>query len=381
MIVKFPQIDFIYDRRKKASSDRKASVEIRISYNYKQKYISTGIMLYPNQWKNGKIVNCTDILELTQTLDSLISDVRQIVIDMSKQGYIDIMSISDKLERLHSGNISFTDFCIQRAEIRKYGKSADSQARYDRFIRMFTRWGGIKEFDDINEQNIIAYDKYLNQKGLKPYSKWNNYHRFLNSFILDAIDAGHLKKNPYRWVRIEKEKSSTGIGKYLSPEEFRRIKKATMPTRSLERVRDLFVFQTYTCFSYSDMKDFNPELIQTVKGVKVYIGSRKKTGKTFTIPLLLPAIEILNKYNRQLPIISNVKYNEYLKIVAQTAGIDRPVSSHWARHTGATLLLNEGIEMKVISKICGHSSIRITEQIYAKLLDETVVDAISNIHI
>lgn len=85
------------------------------------------------------------------------------------------------------------------------------------------------------------------------------------------------------------------------------------------------------------------------------------------------------KYNNKLPVISNVKYNQYLKVIAQAAGIDKPASTHYARHTGATLLLNEGIDMRIISKICGHSSTKITEQVYAKLLDETVVDAIKKI--
>jgi site-specific recombinase XerD len=67
--------------------------------------------------------------------------------------------------------------------------------------------------------------------------------------------------------------------------------------------------------------------------------------------------------------------------VAQSSGIDKPLSTHWARHTGATLLLNEGVPMQIVSKICGHSSTRITEQVYAKLLDETVVDAIQDLDI
>ena len=142
-------------------------------------------------------------------------------------------------------------------------------------------------------------------------------------------------------------------------------------------MRDLFVFQTYTCLSYTDLKDFDSSQIQEVKNMKVYIGKRAKTEQPFTIPLLSPALAILNKYDNDLPIISNVKYNEYLKAVAQHAGIDKPVSSHWARHTGATLLLNGGADMRIVSKICGHSSTRITEQVYAKLLDETVVDAIA----
>lgn len=63
----------------------------------------------------------------------------------------------------------------------------------------------------------------------------------------------------------------------------------------------------------------------------------------------------------------------------QNAGIDRRVSTHWARHTGATMLLNEGVPLNIVSKICGHSSLRITEQVYAKLLDETVVDAVLSV--
>ena len=154
-----------------------------------------------------------------------------------------------------------------------------------------------------------------------------------------------------------------------------------MPTESLERVRDLFIFQTYTCLRYSDLALFDASLIKTLNNRRVYIRPAKKTGKPFTVPILPAAWEILEKYHGHLPIISNVKYNLYLKSVGQAAGIDRALSTHWARHTGATLLLNEGVDTKIIKKICGHSSIKITEQIYAKLLDETVVDAVQNIDI
>jgi site-specific recombinase XerD len=280
---------------------------------------------------------------------------------------------------LNAPKINFLEFCNQRATIRKYGKKADSQERYDRFIRLFTSWGGIKEFEDITDKNIISYDKYLDSTGMKPYSKWNNYHRFLNSFIIDAVAEGHLKRNPYKWINVDRKKNSKAIERCLTPVEFHRLTRTKMPTQSIERVKDLFIFQTYTCLSYSDLKDFDSRMIQEVKGMSVYVGRRIKTTMTFTIPLLSPALDILHKYNGSLPIISNVKYNEYLKIVAQTAGIDKPLSTHWARHTGATILLNEGVPMQIVSKICGHSSTKITEQVYAKLLDETVVEAIQEI--
>ena len=187
-----------------------------------------------------------------------------------------------------------------------------------------------------------------------------------------------LIRNPYKWLHIEKDKQTSGIDKCLTPQEFDKLKKAKMPTDSLERVRDLFVFQTYTCLRYSDLARFNSNNIAIISGIEVYKCTQKKTKKAAIIPLLKPALDILNKYKGFLPIISNVKYNEYLKAVAQISSIDKPLSTHWARHTGATILLNEGVDMKIVSKICGHSSMKVTEQIYAKLLDETVVDAIKN---
>lgn len=373
-----PQIKAIFDRRKKATPTVKSSLEIRITYNYRQKFISTGIRLYSTQWKNGRIVNCPDIMQISRTLDRLINDIRQILYDMMESGNVDIFAIPKELEKRKKAGITFLEFCNQRAEIRKYGKSSDSQERYNRFIRLFTCWGKIKNFEDITDRRIISYDKYLTSTGMKPYSKWNNYHRFLNGFIIDAINEGLLQRNPYKWVNIDKDKSSKGIERCLTPEEFRKLQNAIMPTESLERVRDLFVFQSYTCLSYSDLKGFDYTLITEVRDMKVYTGKRKKTLKPFTIPLLQPALDILEKYKGVLPVISNEKYNEYLKLVAQSAGIDKPLSTHWARHTGATMLLNEGVDMKIVARICGHSSTRITEQIYAKLLDETVVDAIKN---
>lgn len=376
MRISFPQIALVYDRKSKSSRKKEGIVEVRITHNRKQNYISTGVKVLPNQWKKNAVVNRTDSAQLNQYINSLRMDIQQVICDMSKSGYIDISLISRRLQEKE--RVSLFEFCHQRAEIRKYGKKKDSQERYNRFLRLFARWGRIKTFEDITESNIIKYDKYLDSQKLKPYSKWNNYHRFLNSFIIDAIKEGLMTRNPYNWLNIDRTQD-TSIKRYLIPEEFQKVKEAELPTVSLERVRDLFVFQTYTCLSYADLRDFTPEGIVEIKGMKVYIGNRQKTKKNFTIPLLPEALRILEKYDNTLPIISNVKYNEYLKLVAQAAGIDKPLSTHWARHTGATLLLNEGIDMRIVSKICGHSSTKITEQVYAKLLDETVVDAISGI--
>ncbi len=253
---KYPQITFIFDRRKTATPTTQSYVEMRITHQYKQKYISTGIKLYSTQWKNGKIVNCPDIIKVSQILDKMLSNVRQVILDMMEEGHIDIKSIPKRLDGMTTEKITFKSFCKQRAIIRKFGKQEDTQERYDRFLKMFFKWGGIKDFDDITDKNIIAYDKYLTSKGMKRYSIWNNYHRFLNSFIIDAIDEGYIRRNPYKWINIDKNKTSGGLGKYLSPEEYNTLKGAKMPTESLERVKDVFIFQTYTCLAYADLHAF-----------------------------------------------------------------------------------------------------------------------------
>jgi integrase len=198
--------------------------------------------------------------------------------------------------------------------------------------------------------------------------------------VIQAFSDGLITKNPYAKMKIGRGEED-GLTRYLTPAEFHRFEKCTIDSEHLAKVRDLFVFQTYTCMSYSDLAAFDYRQCENIDGKMVYRSSRVKTDQPFTIVLLKPALVILQRYGYKLPIISNPKYNEYLKVVAQCAGIDKPVSSHWARHTGATLLLNEGVDLKVVARICGHSSVKITEQIYAKLLDETVVDAVQDIEI
>lgn len=297
--------------------------------------------------------------------------------DMITNDCVNLQAIVDKLSS-NSEQISFSSFFPERMAAKRYGKSKGTNKRYDCFIDVFNTWNGIKEFEHITDINIIAFDRYLTKKGMNANSRWSNYHKFLNSIILDAIKEGLCSRNPYKWLTIERDHSN-GIKKRLTPEEFRKLKESSMPTESLERVKDLFVFQTYLCLRYSDLALFDINLVQEINGMRLYIRESKKTNKQFTAPILPPAWDILMKYNGKLPIISNVKYNLYLKTVAQYAGIDKPLSTHWARHTGATLLINNGIDAKIIKKICGHSSIKITEQIYADLLDETVAEAVQDV--
>lgn len=378
--MKSPRIALVYDRKKTATTQKRASLEIRISHERKSKYLTTGISLLPKEWNGRCVVSRMDCVELQSRITLMVENIQKVITDMMKEGCINLNEISSRLKQAEMKSMSFIDFCELRCEVRKHGLSADSQERYDRFMRYMRQWNAIIWFTDITDINILELDKRLSDTGMKPYSRWNNYHRFLNSFIIDAINEGYIKRNPYKWLRIEKEKTKGSLEKYLTKDEFAAIRNLCGLTKSLERVRDLFVFQTYTCMAYVDLMAFKPCDIQTdAKGRCMYVANRGKTNVEFTILLLPPALEILNRYDYRLPVISNEKYNDYLKIIAHMARIDKPISSHWARHTGATLLLNAGVDMEIVAKVLGHSSTKITRSIYAKLLDGTVADAVDNI--
>ena len=56
-------------------------------------------------------------------------EVRQVINDMIDEGNIDIFAVDDRMKRKKEGNITFIEFCMNRAEIRKMNKADDSQAR------------------------------------------------------------------------------------------------------------------------------------------------------------------------------------------------------------------------------------------------------------
>ena len=381
-MAQLPILKFIFDRHKRSTPNKTGSIELQITFHRKAKFIATGVRVLQKEWKSGQVVNRFDAMELNVSLGIIMSNARRIVSELLASGELDLAEIPKRMRASQEKSVdstNFVDYIKERAEVRKYGKTADSQDRYDRFIKFFLAWGVIKEFDDITEANIIEMDKVLAGKNLKDNSKWNNYHRFLNSFIMDAVDDGLLRRNPYKHVRINKDKDSKSLWKHLTIDEFKKLEKAEMPTDSLRQVRDLFVFQTYTCLSYVDLCNFDWSNAKDMSGKKLYTGQRGKTKQEFSFMLLKPALAILKRYKGTLPIISNEKYNAYLKAVAQFSGIDKPLTSHWARHTGATILLNMGVDMEVVAKILGHSNTKMTRAVYAKLLDETVVNAMADV--
>ena len=64
--------------------------------------------------------------------------------------------------------------------------------------------------------------------------------------------------------------------------------------------------------------------------------------------------------------------NSYLKEIADFCEIDKPISTHTARHTFATTVaLSNNIPIEVVSKTIGHSNIKMTQR-YARTTETLI---------
>ena len=110
---------------------------------------------------------------------------------------------------------------------------------------------------------------------------------------------------------------------------------------------------------------------------------RQKTQKKFSVPLLPKAQSIIDKYQNHehfLPIISNQKFNAYLKEIAEILGIKKTLTHHIARKTFATtILLYNDIPIEIVSELLGHSKISMTQEHYAKVMQSKIGEHMQNL--
>lgn len=192
--------------------------------------------------------------------------------------------------------------------------------------------------------------------------------RKIKSIIEYAKRKGLIEED----VTIPKIRKPKPIVEYLTEEEIDIIKNKKIDIKRLEQVRDIFLFQVGSGLSYADINELTEE---DLKG-NIITKRRKKTNIEFISVLLPIATNIVLKYNYILPIISNQKMNAYLKEIADICGIKKNLHTHLARKTYATLLLNKGVSIEVISKTLGHSNTRITQECYAHLQQKTIAQEV-----
>lgn len=163
--------------------------------------------------------------------------------------------------------------------------------------------------------------------------------------------------------------------KYLTKKEIERLEALKTEIPRYTKIIDLFLIQVNTGLSYCDLMELNKNwLFKHHSGnwfIK-YQRQKKETSRAI-IPINLELINILHKYNYQLPKISNQRYNEHLHNIGDLLNLDFKLTTHVGRKTCGCILLNDGYSLEFVSKVLGHSSINTTQRYYAEVLEDRLM--------
>lgn len=208
----------------------------------------------------------------------------------------------------------------------------------------------------------------------------------LKKVVRIALANDWIKKDPFYGIHFKQEEVNV---EFLSREELDILMNKEFAIKRLEQVRDIFVFCCFTALAFVDVQQLSREhLIKDNNGALWIRKARQKTNQMCNIPVLTIPQRILRKYEDNaecikkgvlLPVISNQRMNAYLKEIADLCGITKRLTTHVARHTAATVVfLANDVSMENVSKILGHSNIRMTQH-YAKVLDSSIMRDMFNV--
>lgn len=363
-------VRLVFDRKHVATKKHQSSVQLEVTYERKRKFIGTGIKLYADQWgKDLKVKNHPQSALYNQQLSDIVADIYDFAHQLSLQKKeFSFEKLDEHLGKSGKDTAySFLHFMRKRILERPIAETTRKKHWY--ILKALEEFGKIKSFSDICYQTVMEWDEFA-KKRCKRQSSVYNYHKVLKIFVREAYASQLITADPYQTIKLDHGTSESR--KFLTKEELKRIEDRAFEDKCLERVRDMFLFCCYTGLAYADLSkfDFNEAIYSD--GMYRIRDCRQKTGTEYNISLVNKAMAILEKYDYHLPIISNQKYNAFLKVIGAFCEIKKRLTSHVARHTFATTVtLGNGVRIEVVSKMLGHTNIH-TTQIYAKIFQEEV---------
>tara|TARA_R110002051_G_scaffold167780_2_gene238467 strand:+ start:101 stop:1306 length:1206 start_codon:yes stop_codon:yes gene_type:complete len=372
-------------------------LNVRITYLKKRKEASSGIMVNPLEWdsKQQKSTSRT-------TSDRLINQQLEIQVAVIRKVYLKLQLGSEdftvdhiwdtylgKVEKKNEYVISyFEKFLAKQSKL--IGKdlklSTWKKSEYVcHDVREFIKSNfGIKDYplNKLDQSFLNDFEYYLKMvKNQRQVTINKSIQRFRKPIKI-AVAEGYLVSDPFvmhKPGRVRKEVI------FLSTDELKLLEEHFFTQPRLQLVKDLFIFCCYTGLAYHEMSNLRKEhIIKGFDGNEWISMKREKTDKLISVPLLPKAKMILGKYrdvgDYALPRFSNQKINSYLKEIAGIVGINKSISHHMARKTFAsTVLLYNDVPMEIVSELLGHSSMKITQEYYGKIVQKRVSEEMMRI--
>ena len=366
-------------------------IRCRITYLKKRKIFSTGLFINPDHWKSkeqeakpsnsqNNIINAqlslisqkiNEAFLMLQILpnDFDVDDVYRKYKGEDTKEEITILGAYDlhnnktkKLIGVDFNELSWSRYIENRMKVAEFIKSQYKKPDVK-----------LKQLDLKFIKNLEFYWK--TEKNLRQATIYRSMQR-VKKVIQFAIDENYLQSNPFS---LYKNKKYKGVIVYLTEPELKKLMNHKFTQKRLQKIKDMFVFCCYTGLAYQEMTNLRAYHISTGFDDNLWINMiRQKTERPIAIPILPQAKIIIDKYKQVdsdvvLPIISNQKFNSYLKEIGEILGINKKMSHHLARRTfTTTVLLFHDVPMEVVSELLGHSNMQITQNSYGKVVQKKI---------
>lgn len=384
---------YIYFIQSKANSKGKAPIRIRLTINNKSVNLSTGIYIKEDFWDRKKARVKTKHPKasyLNKQIREFEEQIFKIWEDLKYQGEsISVQRVKDLLRnksKIKMGLIQLIDFHLDYIKQRLHKQySLSTLKQFGTLKNKIEKFLSIKyactdfDIEKLNYEFITRFEAYLTSADKNSINTTSKYVTRLRTVINVALKNQWLKVDPFAKYKGKNEPSNR---KFLTSEELFRIENLDLSeSPRLEMVRDIFMFMCYTGLSYCDMESLKEDnVLIGISGKQFLTIERGKTKQRCTIPLFEKSKLLITKYqanpiclnkNRLFPMISNQKTNFYLKEIGAKTEVSKPLTCHIARHSFATISLENHVPIETLSKVLGHSSIR-TTQIYGKITNTKI---------
>jgi site-specific recombinase XerD len=210
--------------------------------------------------------------------------------------------------------------------------------------------------------------------------------RTLRAAFNHAVDWQLLYQNPF--LKTSQLTAPEQLPSYLTKEQFKKL----LGVVEEKELKDLIVFATLTGMRLGEIVnlrwadiDLERKLVQ-VSNSKTF---KTKTGKMRTLPLNLLVVDLLRQKALLTQITEYVFQRNGLRIAegyishtfkkfVRLSGLPEAIHFHTLRHTFATWLVQEGVNIYEVQKLLGHSDIT-TTQIYSHLASNELHHTINKI--
>lgn len=372
--------NLVYNRKKCLNKKGMALVQVEAYLGRKKKYFSTKVYLKPEQWDNKKLIvkNHPNADALNRLIYEFVATIEKKELELWQQGKRISLELLKNALTTQENNSSFISF--SRQEVMNSSLKDSTKRNHLSTLMLLQEFKKNITFSDLTFELISSFEYFLQLKGYHT-NTIAKHMKHLKRHVNIAINKEYIEIQKYAF-RKYKIKTIENKHTHLVPEELERLENLILSGRyvKLQKSLDAFLFCCYAGMRYSDFINLSSENFVDINQETWLIYKSVKTGTEVRLPLYLlfsgKGIAILNKYRDNLEdffhLRDNSNVNKDLIIITRLAGLSKRISFHIARHTNATLLIYNGINITTVQKLLGHKSVK-TTQVYTNVMDMTII--------